>query len=65
MQEAKDAAEVMMCADVARLAGVTTETVRSWHKAGKLPSLRTDGGVRVFRRADVLAFLREREEAGR
>jgi excisionase family DNA binding protein len=57
---------LLATADVARLADppVTPAAVREWAKAGKLPiAAVTPGGQRLFRREDVLAFLRER--AGR
>ncbi len=39
--------------DVARLAAVATVTVRLWERTGKLPAIRTLGGMRLFSRVDV------------
>lgn len=36
---------------------VTPDAVRQWADDGKLPSFRTPGGQRRFRREDVAAFL--------
>jgi excisionase family DNA binding protein len=36
---------------------VTTETVRRWTNAGKLGSVRTPGGRRRYREAEVRALL--------
>lgn len=49
--------------DVARLLGVTKETVREWADRGFLPVWRTPTGHRRFRRSDVEALLAGREEA--
>lgn len=48
---------------VAKIFGVTPETVTNWADEGKLPSFRTPGGHYRFRRADVDAFLRPTEAA--
>jgi excisionase family DNA binding protein len=42
---------------VAELFAVTPDAVAGWADAGKLPSFRTPGGQRRFRREDVEAFL--------
>lgn len=64
MQDAGNAAsEFLTSSDVARLAGVTPDTVRSWERAGKLKATRTAGGTRLFVRAAVLAFIQRREAA--
>ncbi len=52
----------LTCALVARLAEVTPETVRAWERRRLLPAQRTASGIRLFRRQDVDAFLRERQE---
>jgi excisionase family DNA binding protein len=51
--------------EVAQLAGVTPQAVRQWADAGRLPVLRTPGGLRLFRRADVMHHLADRHEHGR
>jgi excisionase family DNA binding protein len=48
--------------DVAKLAGVTAAAVRLWADLGRLPVTRTAGGVRLFRRVDVLLWLATRRE---
>jgi excisionase family DNA binding protein len=42
--------------EVADLFGVSFKTVQRWHKIGKLRGIRTPGGHRRFRKADVLAL---------
>jgi excisionase family DNA binding protein len=53
-------ASLMTKGEVARVAGVTPVTIRAWADAGLLPVERTSSGIRLFRRDDVLRFLRER-----
>ena len=50
--------ELMSPADVAAVFGVDPKTVTRWAKAGKLACIRTPGGHRRFKRADVEALLR-------
>jgi excisionase family DNA binding protein len=51
---------------VARQLEVSSERVRQLERAGKLHATRTENGQRLFRRADVERFRRQREaEAGR
>jgi DNA-binding transcriptional MerR regulator len=59
--------DLLTVCDVARLPErpVTTETVRSWANRGLLPSVRTPGGVRLFRRADAVHFVQRRSIAGK
>ena len=49
--------------DVARLGGVTTDTVRLWERLGRLPAIRTAGGQRLFTREEVSRFLQKRAES--
>lgn len=49
--------ELMTPAEVARAFGVDPKTVSRWARAGQLGSIRTPGGHRRFRRAEVLTFL--------
>jgi len=54
----------LMCpSDVARVLGISADTVRILGDEGKLPCFRTVGGRRLFRRGDVddLAAKRERD----
>ena len=45
--------------EVAKAFRVDPKTVSRWAQAGKIPSLRTVGGHRRFRRADIEALLRD------
>jgi excisionase family DNA binding protein len=44
---------LMLTTEVARLLRKSAETVRLYANRGKLPFLRTEGGVRLFLREDV------------
>ncbi len=45
--------QLLGVADAARLLGVVPATVRQMERDGRLPAMRTAGGVRVFRLVDV------------
>ncbi len=45
--------------DVARRLQVMPDTVRELERRGRLKAIRTEGGVRLFRKADVEEFARE------
>jgi excisionase family DNA binding protein len=47
----------MTPAEVAQAFRVDPKTVTRWAKAGKLNSIRTIGGHRRYRRAEILAHL--------
>lgn len=49
-------------AEVARMFRVDPATITRWADAGKLPSLRTLGGHRRFRAADVEAAMARAEK---
>lgn len=49
-------------AEVAALLQVDPKTVARWAAKGKLPSLRTPGGHRRYRQADVQHFIGDRHE---
>lgn len=49
--------EILTPKEVARLFGVDPKTVTSWARAGKIPSIKTPGGHRRYRRSDIDAFL--------
>lgn len=53
--------ELLGVADAGRVLGVGPQRVRNLERDGRLPALRTVGGVRLFRRADVERLARERE----
>jgi excisionase family DNA binding protein len=50
--------DLLTPAEVALMAGATPAAVRQWADRGRLPVLRTPAGLRLFRRADVIAFLK-------
>ena len=52
-----DADELLTPAEVAALFRVDPKTVTRWAKAGKLTSIRTLGGHRRYRAAEVRALL--------
>jgi excisionase family DNA binding protein len=52
----------MLTGDVARVLGVSAETVRFLHRIGRLPALKTERGVRLFALSDVDALKRKRDE---
>lgn len=57
--------QLLSVADAARVLGVVPATVRQMHRDGRLPGIRTEGGIRLFAREDVLRFLAERQERAR
>lgn len=50
-------------AEVAALFRVDSKTVTRWAAAGRIASIRTPGGHRRFRRAEVDRLLREEERS--
>ena len=55
-------AELLSVSEAARLAGVAPDTIRLWTRTGRLPLAgRTEGGVRLLNRQDVLRVAAERE----
>ncbi|WP_166344981.1 BldC family transcriptional regulator [Phytoactinopolyspora limicola] len=46
--------ELLTTGEVARLFRVDVRTVTKWAKTGKLTSIRTPGGHRRFRKAEVM-----------
>ena len=52
--------EYVKVAKAAEILGVSQGTVRAWAEAGKIPMHKNPAnGYRLFRRADLEAFLRE------
>lgn len=49
---------LLTTAEVATMFRVDPKTVTRWSKAGRIASLRTPGGHRRYREADVQALLR-------
>ena len=65
MKKGHDPNDKLAASDVAREAKgeVTLAAVRYWADRGVLPSVRTAGGMRLFRRADVERVLADRRAA--
>lgn len=53
----------VLTTEAARILEVAPETVRHWERIGRLPALKTERGVRLFNREDVLRLKAERELA--
>ena len=53
----------MTTGDVARALKASQAAIQDWADQGVLPSFRTPGGHRRFRREDVEAFLKSQEPA--
>lgn len=53
--------DLMTVADAAGILGLSVDMVRLLEKSGRLPALRTTGGIRLFRRADVERLAEERK----
>jgi excisionase family DNA binding protein len=55
--------EYVKVAEAAEILGVSQGTVRAWSEAGKIPMHRNPAnGYRLFRRAELEAFLRRISE---
>lgn len=53
--------DLLSVGEAALVLHVSAQTIRRWHKLGRLPAVRTPGNQRRFRRFDVLAALRPDE----
>ena len=60
----RDPEELMTPTEAAHVLGLSADAVRSLSDAGRLPTRRTVGGRRLFRRADVEELARERGKRG-
>jgi excisionase family DNA binding protein len=60
----RDLDELMTPSEAARVLGLSADAVRSLSDGGRLPTLKTVGGRRLFRRGDVekLAAARARAD---
>lgn len=56
--------ELLTPAEVAELFRVSTKTVTRWAQAGKVSVVRTLGGHRRFRRAEIETWLSAQEAVG-
>ncbi|HUV11246.1 MAG TPA: BldC family transcriptional regulator [Acidimicrobiia bacterium] len=54
--------ELLTPAEVASLFRVNPKTVTRWHRSGKISAIRTLGGHRRFRAAEIRRLLEERDE---
>ena len=52
---------VLTVNDAAKVLERSGESVRVYERQGKLPAIRTAGGVRLFKQADVESFKRKLE----
>jgi len=57
--------EWISLSEAAELLGVHPNTLRHWADQGEFPSMRTPGGHRRFRRADVEAYLSRSQQPSR
>ena len=56
----RDPNELMTPSEAARLLGLSADSVRAMSDGGRLPTLRTVSGRRLFRRGDVEHLVAER-----
>jgi excisionase family DNA binding protein len=54
--------QILTISEAARELHIAVQTARAWSDAGKLPSVRTAGGMRLFRREDVERIRAERRQ---
>jgi excisionase family DNA binding protein len=54
--------EFFTVGDAAKVLRVGPDRVRDFERNGQLPAQRTNGGVRLFRKSDVLRLAAEREQ---
>jgi len=53
-------ADYVMTAEAADILGVSQNTLRAWARDGKIPMHRNlANGYRLFRRSDLMAFLKK------
>lgn len=52
----------VLTTEAARICTVSPETIREWERTGKLPALKTERGVRLFDRRDLLALKARRDQ---
>ena len=60
MPELLDPNDLLTPSDAARVLGLSADSVRVLSDSGRLPSMRTIGGRRLFRRGDVDRLALER-----
>jgi len=52
--------DFILTSEAARICGVSAQSIRAWERVGRLTAMKTAGGVRLFRRADVEELKRAR-----
>jgi excisionase family DNA binding protein len=62
-REGQDDDRLLTPAEVAEMFRVRPKTVTRWAQAGKLQAVRTLGGHRRYRAAEVYELLRDREKS--
>lgn len=55
-----DASDLLAPTEAAELIGVSTRSLLRWEDAGRIVPLKTPGGHRRYRVADLLALVQER-----
>jgi excisionase family DNA binding protein len=55
--------DLLTVTDAAQVLSVSTETIRRYHKAGRLPAQRTPKGIHIFKRRDLEKLAAERAAA--
>jgi excisionase family DNA binding protein len=63
MSDSDTATDLLTPAEVGRLFRVSPKTVTRWARTGRISALKTMGGHRRFRRAEIEAVLRDSETA--
>jgi DNA-binding transcriptional MerR regulator len=56
-----DKDELLLTSEVGKILKISPDWVRGLERTGRLPALKTPGGVRLFKRCDVERLARERE----
>jgi excisionase family DNA binding protein len=59
MQESPDREILLTPTEVAEMFRVNPKTVTRWAKAGKISAIRTLGGHRRFRAAEIIVYLEQ------
>jgi excisionase family DNA binding protein len=54
--------DLLLLSEAARLLGLSSAAVRQLCDSGRLPAVRSEKGVRIIRREDVLILRRLREQ---
>jgi excisionase family DNA binding protein len=57
--------DILSTNDASKLLNLTPEAVRLLERKGKLPAVRTPGGIRIFSRLDVEKLVAERAQRKR